>query len=406
MTYKGLVISDIHVGATKPNNAKLRSEFLELFISYIIDMERLDFLVVTGDFFDHRFYLDSDEARTAYLMLKDMVTVCKKKGTVIRLVYGTESHESNQYDILSLLKIYDKIELVKYAKEEELLPGIWVLYLPEEHLMDAAKYYQKFFENEKKYDYIFGHGVIREVMKDEVIHMESNKASSNRKKVPIFASKDLLRICKGQVYFGHYHINQELEDGKIISVGSFSRWKYGEEGRKGFYEVTYDCGEKGISPRYQYKYLENGLADQYETVRIEITERMCQDTSDLYGSLQNLSQRYLDPERSEHKRFIFTIPSSLDTPESTIDVIREAFKENSTVKIDVEQGYLEEKRKQQKEELDIEEEKYSFLHEDLSVEDTVYQFIVVEYNKEIPVERISNYLYKQLSEILQEPDAT
>ena len=54
----------------------------------------------------------------AYAMLKELIEICKEKDAVVRIVYGTESHECNQYDILSLLRIYDKIEVVKYAKEE------------------------------------------------------------------------------------------------------------------------------------------------------------------------------------------------------------------------------------------------------------------------------------------------
>ena len=138
--YNGLVIADIHVGASDLN--KLHQEYVELFIDKIKTMKKLDFVVVAGDFFDHKFYLNDKEATMAYIMLKELVNACKEKDAVLRFVYGTESHECNQYDILSLLKIYDKIEVVKYAKEEELLPDLHVLYLPEEHILDKAEYYQ------------------------------------------------------------------------------------------------------------------------------------------------------------------------------------------------------------------------------------------------------------------------
>ena len=125
--YKGLVISDIHVGAS--NLEKLHDEYKELFIEKIYRMDKLDFLIIAGDFFDHKFYLNDKEATMAYVMLKELVLACKEKNALIRIVYGTESHECNQYDILSLLKIYDKIEVIKYAKEEELLDGLNILYL-------------------------------------------------------------------------------------------------------------------------------------------------------------------------------------------------------------------------------------------------------------------------------------
>ena len=54
MKYKGLVISDIHVGAM--NLEKLHKEYLEMFIDYIHKMKQLDFLIVDGDFFHKKFY--------------------------------------------------------------------------------------------------------------------------------------------------------------------------------------------------------------------------------------------------------------------------------------------------------------------------------------------------------------
>ena len=116
--YIGMVISDIHVGAMDLD--KLHNEYLELFIKKIQSMKKLDFLIVCGDFFHKKFYLNDRETTVAYIMLKELVLACKEKGAIIRIVYGTESHDCDQYNILSLLKIYDKIEVVKYAKEEEL----------------------------------------------------------------------------------------------------------------------------------------------------------------------------------------------------------------------------------------------------------------------------------------------
>ena len=120
-------------------------------------------------------------------------------------MYGTESHECNQYDILSLLKIYDKIRVIKQVTEEELLPGLNVLYLPEEHILDKKEYYKEFFEEDQKYDYIFGHGIIREAMKEAAV--QNDTSSDKRKKVPVFSTAEFRRICKGQTYFGHYHVN-------------------------------------------------------------------------------------------------------------------------------------------------------------------------------------------------------
>lgn len=394
MKYTGIVISDIHVGAM--NLEKLHTEYLDLFIKSIQEMKKLDFLIVAGDFFDHKFYLNDKEATMAYIMLKELINVCKEKNAVVRFVYGTESHECNQYDILSLLKIYDNIEVVKYAKEEELLEGLNVLYLPEEHLLDKDKYYEKYFSNYKKYDYIFGHGIIREVMKDAVVHIENNTSNeSKRKKVPIFNSSELSKICKGQIYFGHYHMNYEIDD-KIFSISSFSRWKFGEDGRKGFYILK--CNPE--KEKYENEFIENTMADPYKTVTIGYDSKIFNDEKSLNESLQSID-KLIERDAYNHVRFMFNIPKDIDNPEFTINTIKEKYKFKDKVKIEMVHGYIEEEKKRKKEKINDDNKKYAFIFDDsIPLEEQSSRFISIEYNKEIPAENISKYLYLPLNEII------
>jgi len=110
MKYKGYVISDIHVGAF--DLEALYNEYTELFINRIKKDKDVNFIIVCGDFFDHKFYLNDNSAKMAYRMLKDLITVCKEKNIPLRFVYGTESHECNQYDIMSVMKIYDNVKVI------------------------------------------------------------------------------------------------------------------------------------------------------------------------------------------------------------------------------------------------------------------------------------------------------
>lgn len=396
MKYKGIVISDIHVGAMSLE--KLHREYIEMFIKYINKMKKLDFLIVDGDFFHRKFYLNDQESVMAYAMLRELVIACKEKDAVIRIVYGTESHECNQYDILSLLKIYDKIEVVKYAKDEELLPDLHILYLPEEHLLNKDKYYEKYFSNTKKYNYIFGHGVIREVWREQVSHMETNEDENNtskRKRVPIFKSNELLKCCRGQVFFGHYHINQNMDD-LIFSVGSFSRWQFGEEGPKGFYELSCDT-EKD---KYKATFIENTMAEKYATLSYGYDNKIFKDEDAMQESIESID-KLISRDVYEHVKFVFNVPSSVKNPEATINFLKEKFKTNDKVKVEITHGYIEEKKRQQKEQLELDNTKYGFIfNKSMSLEDKVHQFITVEYNKELDVKKISDYLYKPLMEIL------
>ena len=393
--YNGMVLADIHVGAF--NLEKLHEEYLEMVIHHIKEMKSLDFLIVAGDFFDHKFYLNDKGSTVAYAMLQELLLACKEKETAVRFVYGTESHECDQYNILSLLKIYTNVEIIKFAKEEELLPGLQVLYLPEEYLMDSEKYYNKFFQNTKKYDYVFGHGVIREVMKEAVVHMENKETkNSKRKKVPIFSSAVLSRICKGQIFFGHYHINQNIDD-KIFSIGSFSRWKFGEEGVKGYYELTCNTEKE----KYKATHIENTMADTYTTIAYGYESNIFESSEDMNNVMNNMD-KMIQNKIFDHVRFMINIPSDAENPESTINFLKGRYKFNEKVKVDFSHGYVEERKKQEKEKLKETNEKYAFINdESLSLEDKASHFIEITYNTSIPSNVINIYMNSPLKDILE-----
>lgn len=394
--YKGLVISDIHVGAM--DLERLRFEFTNSFIAYIKEMKKLDFVIVAGDFFDRKFHLGYKESIVAHAMLKELISVCEEKGALIRFVYGTESHESDQYAVMTVLDVSDKVKVIKYVEEEELLPGLNILYLPEEHIYDKKEYYSKYFKNKKKYDYIFGHGVIAETWKERLSHMDvdNDETKSKRKKTPVFTAAELTNCCNGQVYFGHYHINKNIDD-KIFSIGSFSRWQFGEEGRKGFYELTFNPDKR----TYNFKFIENELAQTYTTIQYGYDSKIFKDENDMLEALNHMD-KLLNDDVFDHVRFMFNIPQDIENPEATVNYLKERYHTNEKVKVDIVHGYIEEKRKQQKEQIDEENEKFNFISDNnLPLEDKVNRFIIITSNKDIPIEQISLYLYKPLKEILE-----
>ena len=258
MKYNGIIISDIHFGATDPDI--LKRELIEVFLYYLENMKKIDFIIINGDYFDHKIYLNEKASDYSIAFMDKLVNISKKHKCPIRLVYGTESHEVNQYTIFSMYKEDKNLDfkVIYTVNEEELLPDLNVLYLPEEHIYSKPEYYKDYFNNKNKYDYVFGHGVIQEVMTH--ISRNTSKKESDRKKVPVFSSSELMDICKGQVYFGHYHINTNIND-KIFYVGSFSRWVHGEMKEKGFYHITCDTDKE----KYTQKFIENYLERKYIT---------------------------------------------------------------------------------------------------------------------------------------------
>jgi hypothetical protein len=326
-------------------------------------------------------------------MLKELLTLCKEKDTVVRIVYGTESHENNQYDILSLLKIYDKVKVIKYVTKEELLPKMNVLYLPEEHIYDQNDYYKDYFNKPGEYNYVFGHGVIKDIMSEAATHMENKK--SNRKKVPIFNAGDLIRICKGQTFFGHYHINNNIDD-KVFYVGSFSRWKFGEEGKKGYYELEYDTNKE----KYKANYIENTMADTYNTISYGYDNKIFDSYDDMEATLNKVDD-LINKDAFDHVRFIFNIPTEIENPEATINYIKERYKYNDQIKLEITHGYIEKKRQAKKEKIESENEKYNFIFDkSQALEDVISRFIEIEYNRSIPSLEVKKYLLEPLTELI------
>ena len=394
MKYHGLVIADLHVGAM--NLEKTHEEVSKVFVEKIKDSQNLQFIIIAGDFFDHKLFLQEQATFLGYSILIDIINICRERDIKLRIVYGTESHEVNQYDLISVFSKDTDVKVIKEVAEEELLPGLQVLYLPEEHIANKDEYYKDFFSNENKYDYIFGHGIIREVTSDLARHAEDT-SDNKRLKVPVFNTRELGYICKGQVFFGHYHINQSIDD-KYFSIGSFSRWKYGEEGRKGFYEVT--CNPE--KEKYKAEYIENDLAETYTTISYGYDDEIFQSEQKFQDALTHVD-KLLDDHIFDHVRFIFNVPESMENPESTITHLRERFKSKENMKLEIQHGYIETKREKQKEVIDSENKKYGFIRDiNLPLEEKTSRFISIEYGKEIPSSRIKSFMMDDIKDIFKE----
>lgn len=393
MKYTGLVISDIHVGAFDID--KLNYEYQHVFINYIKTLKSLDFIIIDGDFFHHKFYLNDKESVMAYHMIQSLCDVCKPLNTKIRIVYGTESHECDQYNVLSIVNLYDDIKVIKNVTKEELLPDLNVLYIPEEYVLDKDEYYKDYFND--TYDYIFGHGIIQEMMSNAVAHIKAGK--EKRSKVPIFGSSELSNICRGEVYFGHYHINTNIDE-KVFYVGSFSRWEFGQEGRKGFYKISCNT-DKGT---YNNEFIENTLAEKFVTIsygyKSKIFSNDSIDNNKLESVLSDIDNK-INNKIFDHVRFEFNIPAECSEPEGFISYVKDRYKFNDSVKVNFVNGYIEEKRSKKKEIIEKENDEFSFIFDNnLDIPNKSSRFIEIKYDVNIPIENINLYLNSDVDEII------
>lgn len=391
MKIKGLVFADLHIGVM---NLTQQYREIENVLFASIKKYKPDFIISLGDFFDHKASLNDSLSYYSFLVFTKIIFICEEIGInpKIRFVYGTESHEWKQYKIIETAKTNLDIKVIHYCEEEELFPDFNVLYIPEEHIYSKSEYYEKYLSNAKRYDYIFGHGVIREVMKEAAL--SSDKDESKRKKVPVFSTGELMYACKGQTYFGHYHINTNMND-EVIYCGSLNRWIFGEEDPKGMYYI-----EKK-NDKYNNEFIENEYAEIYKTIYFGYDSKIFKDITLLNNKLSQIEDMIKDGTINK-VRFEFNIPPDIDNPEYIIKVINDKYKFNQNVKINIVNGYIDEKRKKDKEELEQwNTENAPLLDPNKSIEEKVSYFISVEYKRDITPEKIKIYLNSPLSEIIK-----
>ena len=391
MKIKGLIFADLHIGAM---NLTQQYREIENVLFASIKKYKPDFIISLGDFFDHKASLNDSLSYYSFLVFTKIISICEEIGInpKIRFVYGTESHEWKQYKIIETAKTNLDIKVIHYCEEEEIFPDFNVLYIPEEHIYSKSEYYEKYLSNTKRYDYIFGHGVIREVMKEAAL--SSDKDESKRKKVPVFSTGELMYACKGQTYFGHYHINTNMNN-EVIYCGSLNRWIFGEEDPKGMYYIEKKNDE------YNNEFIENEYAEIYKTIYFGYDSKIFKDMSLLNNKLSQIEDMIKDGVINK-VRFEFNIPPDIDNPEYIIKVINDKYKFNQNVKVNIVNGYIDEKRKKDKEELDQWNiENAPLLDPNKSIEEKVSYFISVEYKRDITPEKIKIYLNSPLSEIIK-----
>lgn len=229
-----LLLADIHIGAIR--DPRYVYNVMEDIIDKEIIMNSTDAVIILGDYFHKVFKANEENVSLAISVMSKLIRACQKSKTKIRIVYGTESHEMTQYRLFNhhMTSKNVDVRLLSTVTEEELFPGVDVLYLPEEYIADKQVHYKDTLYSGKHYKYIFGHGVIVEGMPGIISANDDTK--SKEKRVPHFKSKELSSAAD-LVAFGHYHIHTDIGD-NVWYVGSLFRWQFGEEVPKGYAVVN------------------------------------------------------------------------------------------------------------------------------------------------------------------------
>lgn len=386
-----LVLSDVHVKALP--NEQLFME-LEQFIAEAIQMEKLDVIFITGDFFHKKVDANTDVSEALKFMHK-LIIIAKEKKSKIRIIKGTHSHDLNQLDMFKGLAEVTgaDIRVIDSVESEILFPDFEVLYVPEEYQDNMYEYYGKYiYSRSEPYNMILGHGMV-----DIASFISQVQESEDTKQqAPIFKLDDLKRVCPdGPIYFGHIH--KPMKDENFRYVGSYSVWAFGEEENKGFIKgkINMDDGS------FKDKFIINELRRRFDTITISDTSTLFNNENphDIVKDIDALIEELMfseDDTSSDYVRIKMNIPITYGDSILLSQLLKNTYARNKNVQVLVSSVLQNSKVEEIKETILELAEKYGYLFSDkLSFSEKIAYHIKKNIGRDISVEKIERIIEKK-----------
>ena len=248
--------SDVHLGHPNTEAAHIVSSLDRMFPDNA-EFGTIDIIFIPGDLLDRQ-QLMSDEAVlhiTGWMCR--FLRQCKKWNVVLRVLEGTPSHDWRQSRLFTHLNeiaaIDCDIRFVQTLSIEYIEPfGMHVLYIPDEWNPSCDTTWLQVVELLKshsldKVDMVCMHGAFPHQMAKHLHHH-----------MELHNPERYLSICRYWILVGHIHQFSQYE--RILSAGSTDRLCHGEEGRKGYIQITMTAKDSEVL------FIENRNAKRYVTV--------------------------------------------------------------------------------------------------------------------------------------------
>ena len=375
MRKRFLVVGDIHFGYYPPE--LLYKEF-QLILN-TIEEDSIDCVVIAGDYYDTKLSMASAHSVYSVKAFSDLIKSCEEKGIKVRQIKGTNSHDpENQLKNLAQIANSSKCDykLLLTVDEEEIFPGMNVLYIPEEYMEDSKEYYKDYFS--KKYQLVFGHGMFEETN-------FSTKQHTGMKKYPIFNSKEMEEICEGPIVFGHIHTAQRIRN-RIQYTGSLVRSRFGEEEAKGFYIVEFDEETKETD----FEFIENELTMKYDTIEIKSDNYVFSlMVNEQINYFKNLVKTY----KRDFLRIKIYTPEDMINSSTFVDNMNVVFNDMKNVKLQIIENSKVKLDKELKEKVNLLMDKYNFIFDkSVGYDEKIREYIKLKTGKEISLDRIRSMI--------------
>lgn len=253
--FRLLSVGDIHLGHPQtPTELIIRN--LDRYCTNEVVLKDVDLLIITGDLFDRLLHNADDNVTLIQRWITRLLYKCSYLNVAVRVLEGTPSHDRGQSRFFIEQQQNANIPLdLHYAStlsiETHERWGITILYVPDKWRSDTSETLAEarallHRHQLQQVDYAIMHGAFEHQLPAVVTE-------------PMHSSAEYLALVKYYILIGHVHFMTQKE--RILAAGSFDRLCHGEEGAKGYFDVTVrDSGNNSIV------FIENKGAKRYDSI--------------------------------------------------------------------------------------------------------------------------------------------
>lgn len=313
-------IADIHFGAFNPEDQFniLTHEFIEKIIPL-----QYDILSINGDLFEHKFMANSDAILWAMRFIEQLYWDVKRKGAVLILLAGTESHDAGQLQLF-YGNVSDDFIIVEKI-QDLIIKGKRFLAIPELYGVDQSVYEHYLYHN-GWYDGVIMHGTYKGSV------YGTNNPTLNSAHAPIFCMDNFV-YCRGPIISGHIHV-PGCYDTHMYYCGSPLRYKFGEEQEKGFIILTHN-----LETSQYYLHFEPIISYRYDTINMD--NFVGRDPKELINYVADLRAQGIHNLRLEFTRQdeqLFNIIDSYYRNISAVRIMKPDMKKEQMIQSQIEQS--------------------------------------------------------------------
>lgn len=254
-TLRIVSLGDVHLGHPQTPTATIIRN-LDKYCTNEVVLKPVDLLVITGDLFDRLLQNADENVVLIHRWITRLLYKCSYLNVAIRIVEGTPSHDRGQsvFFVEQARNANIEVDLhyattlsIEYIERWD----INILYVPDEWRPEPsetlAEVRQLLAEHQlEQVDFAIMHGAF-EYQLPEIARATTHD------------SKTYLELVKYLILIGHVHLMTQHE--RILAAGSTDRICHGEEGPKGYFDIT-------VRPDGSFDpvFVENAGAKRYVTV--------------------------------------------------------------------------------------------------------------------------------------------